>query len=78
MDLKLEILKILKGEEGLTFLELKKRLKDRKIIFSLKKLKSELLNLEKEDFIEERHFRDGLVDYSLERRGYNYLNKKVK
>ncbi|MFH1310839.1 MAG: hypothetical protein ABIH65_00345 [Nanoarchaeota archaeon] len=75
-DLKFNILQILKGEEGLTFLELKKQLEDKNIKFSWKELKLILIELEEKNLIEERHFKDGKVDYSLEPEGYKYLKIK--
>ena len=73
IDLKLNVLQILKGEEGLTFLKLKKQLEDKNIKFSWKELKLALINLEEKHLIEERHFDNGKVDYSLESEGYKYL-----
>jgi len=76
INLKFNILQILKGEEGLTFLELKKQLEEKNLKFSWKELKLALINLEEKHLIEERHFKDGKVDYSLEPEGYKYLKTK--
>ena len=71
--LKIEILKALDEEEGVTLLELKSKLKG--IRYSEKELKSNLKKLEEQNLIEERHFNDR-VDYSLEHKGYKLLHSK--
>jgi hypothetical protein len=76
--LDLTILQLLKGEEGITFLELKKKLEEKKINFSWNEFKLTLIKLEDKRLIEERHFDNGKVDYSLEPEGYEFLNKRAK
>lgn len=76
--LKLKILKLLDRSDGLTFLELSKALEEfresRKE--DRKRLKLLLMEMEDEELIEERHFPNGRVDYSIENKGINCLERQ--
>lgn len=72
-SLYLNILQIINGEDGVTYLQLIKRLENKDVKFSWKELKLALIDLEEKRLIEERHFNDGRVDYSMEPEGYEFL-----
>jgi len=66
---------ILINSDDLSFMELQKKLglewKKDEII----KLKLHLYYLEENGWIEERHFEDGTVDYSLEQKGIDLIKE---
>lgn len=73
-QLVVKILTLLYGEDGITFLVLARKLKlDLNKQVNWKKLRGHLIYLEKEKLIEERHFEDKTVDYSLENAGIIYV-----
>ncbi|MDP3992561.1 MAG: hypothetical protein U1B79_01275 [Candidatus Pacearchaeota archaeon] len=56
-------------EMGHTFLEIKDLLKN----IEARKLKQILIDMEDKNLIEERHFADGRVDYSIENKGLDLI-----
>lgn len=74
-ELKRKILEIT-NEEEVTFLELFRELTlDMQKKANWKKLKLILMDLEDTGMIEERHFEDGRVEYAIEQKGIDFLNK---
>ena len=79
-NIELKILGLLDRECELTFLQLIDPLKefDKSKKEDAKKLKLLLMEMEDKELIEERHFFDGKVDYSIENAGTEFLKKYKK